>query len=303
MDPGAVPPSDGVLWRPTESSMAATRLGAFAHWVAEQRGNAFGEPMDYDRIWRWSVESPQEFWGDLATWTGALPGVPDAEVLADSSMPGATWFPGRTLNYAEQALRPAVDGRVDPGSPALIAVSEDSEPVEVSWQLLRGQVGALAATLRRLGVRPGDRVVGYLPNIPEAAVALLATAAVGAVWSVCAPDFGARAVLDRFTQIEPVVLIAVDGYRFNGRAHDRCAAVGELRAALPTVRATIHVPRLNQNELPEDALAWDDAVADLQEPVFEALAFDAPCGSCTPRARPACPRASSTATAASCWSS
>ncbi|WP_435213025.1 acetoacetate--CoA ligase [Streptomyces sp. bgisy034] len=276
MAPGAAPPSDGVLWRPTESSIAATRLGAFAHWVSERRGTAFGEPVDYDRIWHWSVESPQEFWGDLATWTGALPGVPDAEVLTDASMPGATWFPGRTLNYAEQALRPAVDGRVDPGSPALIAVAEDSEPVDISWQSLRGQVGALAATLRRLGVRPGDRVVGYLPNIPEAVVALLATAAVGAVWSACAPDFGARAALDRFTQIEPVVLITVDGYRFNGRAHDRREAVGELRAALPTLRATIHVPRLHPEELPEGGLAWADTVADSQEPVFEALPFDAP---------------------------
>ncbi|MFF4357583.1 acetoacetate--CoA ligase [Streptomyces sp. NPDC001604] len=276
MAPGAVPPSDGVLWRPTESSIATTRLGAFAHWVSERRGTAFGEPVAYDRIWRWSVESSQEFWGDLATWTGALPGVPDAEVLTDASMPGATWFPGRTLNYAEQALRPAIDGRVDPDSLALIAVAEGSEPVDISWQSLRGQVGALAATLRRLGVRPGDRVAGYLPNIPEAVVALLATAAVGAVWSACAPDFGARAVLDRFAQIEPVVLIAVDGYRFNGRAHDRREAVGELRAALPTVRATIHVPRLNPDELPEGVLAWADAVADLQEPVFEALVFDTP---------------------------
>ncbi|MCF1592597.1 acetoacetate--CoA ligase [Streptomyces muensis] len=276
MAPGAVDPSDGVLWRPTESSITASRLGAFAHWVAERRGIAFGSPLDYDTLWRWSVESPGQFWGDLASWTGVLPGVPDEEVLTRSTMPGATWFPGRTVNYAEQVLRPAVDGRVDPDHPALIAVAEQSERVEISWRTLRQEVGALAATLRRFGVRRGDRVAGYLPNVPEAVVALLATAAVGAVWSGCAPEFGTRSVLDRFAQIEPVVLITTDGYRFNGREYDRRQAVGELRAALPTVRTTVHVPCLRPDELPEGALAWADAVAHPQEPVFESVPFDAP---------------------------
>ncbi|MDK3255374.1 acetoacetate--CoA ligase [Blastococcus capsensis] len=260
-----------VLWQPTPETIAGTRIAAFAAWVAERRGLSFGDPPDHDALWRWSVEHLDQFWGDFATWSGVLPGVPDDEVLTDRRMPGAVWFPGRTVNYAEQAFRAATDQH-----PALVAVAEDTEPVEISWAALRGQVGAFAATLRRLGVQRGDRVVGYLPNVPEAIVAFLGAAAVGAVWSSCAPDFGTRAVLDRFAQIEPTVLVAVDGYRFNGRDHDRRAVVAELRAGLPTVRTTIAVPRIFPGELPDGALPWAEAVADGQEPAFEPLPFDAP---------------------------
>src|SRR4051794_36349548 len=185
-------------------------------------------------------------------------------------MPGAEWFPGTTLNYAERALG------WDDEHPALVVVAEDTEPVEISWSQLRGQVGAFAATLRRLGVRPGDRVAGYLPNVPEAVVAFLGAASIGAVWASCAPDFGTRAVLDRFAQIEPVVLVAVDGYRFNGKDYDRRDVVAELREALPTVRTTIAVPRLHPEEVPDGALSWHDAIADPEDPVFEQLPFDHP---------------------------
>ncbi|WP_347058424.1 acetoacetate--CoA ligase [Blastococcus sp. HT6-30] len=264
-------PAPEILWQPTAESARATRIAAFARWVAERRGLSFGDPVDYDRLWRWSVEHLDRFWGDVAEWTGVLPGVPDERVLTDRSMPGAVWFPGTTVNYAEQALRHATEEH-----PAIIAVAEDREPVEVSWAALRGQVGAFAATLRRLGVGRGDRVVGYLPNVPEAIVAFLGAASIGAVWSACAPDFGTRAVLDRFAQIEPTVLVAVDGYRFNGREHDRRDVVAELRAALPTVRTTIAVPRLFPDEVPDGALPWADAVADEQDPAFEPTPFDAP---------------------------
>ncbi|WP_232796833.1 acetoacetate--CoA ligase [Blastococcus atacamensis] len=259
------------LWRPDPDRMRHTRMATFARWVEERRGVSFGDPPDYDALWRWSVENLDQFWGDLATWTGVLPDVPDDRVLPDRSMPGAVWFPGTTVNYAEQALRSATDAY-----PAVIAVAEDCEPREISWATLRGQVGAFAATLRRLGVRSGDRVVGYLPNVPEAIVAFLGAASIGAVWSACAPDFGTRAVLDRFAQIEPTVLVAVDGYRFNGRAHDRRDVVAELRAALPTVRTTIAVPRLFPDDVPDGALPWAEAVADEQEPVFEPTPFDHP---------------------------
>ncbi|RFU20167.1 acetoacetate--CoA ligase [Geodermatophilus marinus] len=265
-----------VLWRPTPESARATGLADFAAWVAARRGLAFGDPPDYDAVWRWSVDHPDQFWADVAGWTGVLPDVPDDRVLTRRGMPGAEWFPGTTLNFAEQALRHPVDGTVPPDAPALVAVAEDTEPVEVSWRDLRAQVGAFAATLRRLGVRRGDRVAGYLPNVPEAVVAFLGTAAIGAVWSSCAPDFGTRSVLDRFAQIEPTVLVAVDGYRFNGREHDRRDVVAELRAALPSVRTTIAVPRLFPDEVPADALPWADAVADEQDPRFEALPFDHP---------------------------
>ena len=265
-----------VLWSPTPESIRATRLAQFAGRVATRRGLDFGDPPDYDAIWRWSVEHLDQFWAEVADWSGVLPGVPDDRVLTRRRMPGAEWFPGGCVNYAEQALRHPVDGTVDPQSPALIAVAEDTEPVETSWAELRAQVGAFAATLRRLGVQRGDRVAGYLPNVPEAVVAFLGAAAVGAVWSSCAPDFGTRSVLDRFAQIEPVVLVAVDGYRFNGREFDRRDVVAELRQALPSVRTTIAVPRLHPGELPEGAMGWTDAVAERQEPVFEPLPFDHP---------------------------
>jgi acetoacetyl-CoA synthetase len=260
-----------VLWTPTPESIAASGLGRFAAWVADRRGLDFGSPPDYDAIWRWSVDHLDQFWADVATFTDVLPGVPEDRVLTRREMPGAEWFPDVTINYAEQALRYGSEEH-----PALIAVAEDVEPVEVSWAMLRGQVGAFAATLRRLGVQRGDRVAGYLPNVPEAVVAFLGAASIGAVWSSCAPDFGTRSVLDRFAQIEPVVLVAVDGYRFGGKAYDRRDVVAELRAALPTVRTTIAVSRLRPDELPEGALSWAEAVADPQEPVFEPLPFAAP---------------------------
>ncbi|HEY0400730.1 MAG TPA: acetoacetate--CoA ligase [Blastococcus sp.] len=259
------------LWRPTPESIRATRVSAFAGWVEERRGLSFGDPTDYDTLWRWSVDHLDQFWGDLATWTGVLPDVPDDQVLTDRGMPGAVWFPGTTINYAEQAFRNAPDDH-----PALIAVAEGAEPVEMSWASLRGQVGAFATTLRRLGVQRGDRVAGYLPNVPEAVIAFLAAASIGAVWSSCAPDFGTRAVLDRFAQIEPTVLVAVDGYRFNGKDYDRRDVVAELRASLPTVRTTIAVPRLFPDEVPDGVLPWSEAVADEQQPDFEALPFDHP---------------------------
>ncbi|WP_138758499.1 acetoacetate--CoA ligase [Modestobacter altitudinis] len=264
-------PGPLVLWSPTPESMAASRLGRFAAWVADRRGLDFGSPPDYDAIWRWSVDHLDQFWADVATFTDVLPGVPEDRVLTRRAMPGAEWFPDVTINYAEQALRYA-----SAEHPALIAVAEDVEPVEVSWATLRGQVGAFAATLRRLGVQRGDRVAGYLPNVPEAVVAFLGAASIGAVWSSCAPDFGTRSVLDRFAQIEPVVLVAVDGYRFGGKAYDRRDVVAELRAALPTVRTTISVPRLHPDEPMGDVMPWAEAVADPQEPVFSPLPFDAP---------------------------
>ncbi|MBM7806365.1 acetoacetyl-CoA synthetase [Geodermatophilus bullaregiensis] len=259
-----------VLWQPTQETKEATRLAGFAREAAGRRGLDL-DACDYDAIWRWSVEHLDQFWADVAEWSGVLPGVPDDRVLTRPGMPGAEWFPGTTVNYAEQALRHATDEH-----PALVAVAEDADPVEVPWAQLREQVGAFAATLRRLGVQRGDRVAGYLPNVPEAVVAFLGAASIGAVWSSCAPDFGTRAVLDRFAQIEPTVLVAVDGYRFNGRPHDRRDVVSELRAALPSVRTTVAVPRLFPDEVPDGALPWAEAVGEPQEPRFEPLPFDAP---------------------------
>ncbi|MFE3939542.1 acetoacetate--CoA ligase, partial [Streptomyces goshikiensis] len=236
----------------------------------------FGAPAagGYPALHRWSVDELDTFWQAVAEWFDVRFTTPYESVLADRAMPGARWFTGATLNYAEHALRAAEDpARADEA--ALLHVDETHEAVPVTWAELRRQVGALSAELRALGVRPGDRVSGYLPNIPEAVTALLATAAVGAVWTSCAPDFGARSVLDRFQQVEPVVLFTVDGYRYGGKEHDRRDTVAELRAELPSLRAVVHIPLLG-TDAPEGTLAWSELTAAATEPVFEAVPFDHP---------------------------
>ncbi|ELP62358.1 hypothetical protein STRTUCAR8_02094 [Streptomyces turgidiscabies Car8] len=189
------------LWQPDRERIARARITTFQAWAAEHHG----APADggYAALHRWSVDRLDTFWQAVTEWFDVRFSTPYARVLGDRTMPGAEWFPGATLNYAEHALR-AADARAD--EPALLHVDETHEPHPVTWSELRRQVGSLAAELRALGVRPGDRVSGYLPNVPQAVVALLATAAVGGVWTSCAPDFGARSVLDRFQQVEPVVL-------------------------------------------------------------------------------------------------
>ncbi|MFE7380067.1 acetoacetate--CoA ligase [Streptomyces zhihengii] len=260
------------LWQPDSDRIAAARVTRFQTWAAEHHG----APADggYSALHRWSVDELETFWGAVAEWFDIRFATPYSRVLADRSMPGAQWFPGATLNYAEHALRTADDPE-RAHEPALLHVDETHDPVPTSWTELRRQVGALAAELRALGVRPGDRVSGYLPNIPEAVTALLATAAVGAVWTSCAPDFGARSVLDRFQQVEPVVLFTVDGYRYGGKEHDRTATVTELRAELPSLRAVVHIPLLG-TPAPEGALDWSAVTAGDTEPVYEHVPFDHP---------------------------
>ncbi|MET9963812.1 acetoacetate--CoA ligase [Streptomyces sp. NPDC006326] len=260
------------LWSPGPDRIAAARITAFQAWAAER----YGAPADggYPALHSWSVDELDTFWEAVAAWFDVRFTDPYESVLADRSMPGARWFAGASLNYAEHALRAAEDpARADDA--ALLYVDETHEPTPVTWSELRRQVGSLAAELRALGVRPGDRVSGYLPNIPEAVTALLATAAVGAVWTSCAPDFGARSVLDRFQQVEPVVLFTVDGYRYGGKEHDRRDTVAEMRAELPSLRAVVHIPLLG-TAAPEGALTWASLVSGSAEPVFEAVPFEHP---------------------------
>ncbi|WFB06312.1 acetoacetate--CoA ligase [Streptomyces sp. LX-29] len=283
------------LWQPGPDRIARAQLTRFQQWAAERHGapaagsgasgqggpgtlggltGLEGPAADYAALHRWSVEELDRFWQAVAEWFEVRLTHPYETALAGAEMPGATWFPGATLNYAEHALRTADDpDRAD--TPALLCVDETHEPVPVSWAELRDQVGAVAAQLRRLGVGPGDRVSGYLPNIPQATVALLATAAVGAVWTSCAPDFGARSVLDRFQQVEPVVLFTVDGYRYGGKEHDRTETVAELRRELPTLRAVVHIPLLG-TPAPDGALDWAAVTAEKAAPVYEQVPFDHP---------------------------
>jgi acetoacetyl-CoA synthetase len=223
----------GPLWVPTEQAVENARLTAFCRWLDTERGLSFDS---YQDLWRWSTEQLDEFW--LAVWeffdidADVVPTV----ALAEECMPGARWFPDVHLNYAEHALRHATADR-----PAIVAASEGVPPYEVSWAQLREDVARFAAWLREWGVRPGEYVVGVLPNVPQAVVAFLGCAAIGAVWACCDPAFGARGIVDRFAQLKPVLLVASSGYRFGGATHDRGAQLQELRAHLPGLRATVVV--------------------------------------------------------------
>ncbi len=266
------------LWSPGPERIAGARLTRFQTWAAERHGAPAATPGDpqasYAGLHSWSVRDPEAFWRAVTEWFDVRFSSPYEAVLADPAMPGARWFPGARLNYAEHALRPALDPE-RAGTPALLHLDERHEIGTITWSELGRQVASAAAALRRLGVAPGDRVSGYLPNTAHAVVALLATAAVGGVWTSCAPDFGARSVLDRFQQVEPVVLFTVDGYRYGGKTHDRTGVVAELRAGLPALRATVHIPLLD-TPAPEGALAWDEVVGGDDEPAYAQVPFDHP---------------------------
>src|SRR3954451_8049703 len=255
-----------LLWEPTPDRAAGTRIAGFARHV--------GVDGDYAALWRWSVENLDEFWRTFAEWAGVRWRDTPTAGLADPAMPGASWFPGGTLNYAEHALYPPAG--VEDDDVAVIFLREDGRRRTLTWRELRAQVAAVRAALVEFGVGRGDRVAALLPNAPEALVAMLATTSLGAVWSSCSPDFGARAIADRFTQIEPVVLLTVDGYRYGGKPFDIGATVATLRAELPTVRATVLVPYLDEAATLPDSVRWPDLVQREATLAFEPMPFDAP---------------------------
>ena len=225
-------------WQPSVAAIRAARITAFSDWLAAERGLRFA---DYDALWRWSVDDLEAFWGAVWDYFAIPAATPRSRVLADARMPGAQWFPGVTLNYVDQVFRHATADR-----PALLSRNEAGLDRELSWSELQRQAGALAASLRGMGVTRGDCVVAYLPNIPETVVAFLAVASLGAIWSVCSPDMGRIAVLDRFRQIAPKVMIAVDGYRYGGKSHDRRELIGELLAELPSIDHLVLLSALEQ---------------------------------------------------------
>jgi len=260
----------------TTSRARVPRIRRYQEWLQAERGLAFD---DYDALWRWSVTDLDAFWQSIWDYFDVQSATPHTAVLARNVMPGAQWFPGAQVNYARQVLR-HVDAADAAGQPALIACNERGQRRELSWPELRRQVAALALHLRAQGVQPGDRVAAYLPNIPETIVAFLACASVGAVWSVCAPDMGTPAVLDRLRQIEPVVLIAVDGVTHGGREHDRTGVLAELRAQLPSVRHMVRVQHLDASKIIADSVSWESVTArnDAETAAFEPLwlPFDHP---------------------------
>ncbi|WP_063065381.1 acetoacetate--CoA ligase [Nocardia violaceofusca] len=236
-------------WEPDAGDVETARVTDFARFVGARTGREFD---DYHSLWEWSITDLAGFWGALWEYF-ELADAPDT-VLASSDMPGAQWFPGQLLNYVDQIARHARTDR-----PAIVYAGEQGGLTEISWAELLGRAASFAATLRELGVGPGDRVVGYLPNIPEAVIAFLGTAGIGAVWSACGQDYSAKAALDRLGQLEPAVLVTADGYHFGGKQHDKRDDIAALRAGLPTVRATVVVPRLG-GAVP-DALDWNAVAA------------------------------------------
>ena len=235
------------LWEPSAELLQGAEMTRFMAWVGERRGHAFA---DYAELWRWSVDEVEDFWAAIWEFCGVLASKPYERVLSSHEMPGASWFEGAELNYAENLL-----AGHDPAEVALLHTSELRDLGSLTWGELAEQVAGAAAGLRELGVVRGDRVVAYMPNIPETLVAFLATASIGAIWSSAAPEFGARSVIDRFAQIEPRVLLAVDGYRHGGKDFDRREVLAGILAELPTVEHTVLLPYLFEDAAPTPAPA------------------------------------------------
>src|SRR4051794_7027848 len=260
-----------VLWTPTEERIEQASLTRFARWVAASRG--VDVTGSYDALWRWSVNDLEGFWSAIWQFFEVKASTPYEAVLGSRAMPGAQWFPGAELNYAEHVFAGKVDSTL-----ALQHASELRELDWMTWGELRDLVARIATGLKFLGVQPGDRVVGYIPNIPEAIAAFLACASLGATWSSCSPDFGARSVIDRFAQIEPTVLIAVDGYRYGGKDFDRRDVVAGLRREIPSLEHVVLLEYLGAEGATElaDVVGWRELIRQ-QEPLdFVPLPFDHP---------------------------
>ena len=266
--------------RPTAPAPHLPQIRLYQNWLRDQRGLSFAS---YNDLWRWSVTELDAFWQSIWDYFDFQSPTPHTAVLANNVMPGAKWFPGAQTNYAHQVFR-HVQPAHQAGFLAVISHNEKGQRREMTWPELRRQVAAMALHLQAQGVQPGDRVAAYMPNIPEAMVAFLATVSVGGVWSICAPDMGTNAVLDRFKQIEPKVLMAVDGVSYGGRDFDRMAVVQELRNALPSVQHVIVHQNLGTMDLAQcdvgasvqmsTITVRDDAAVQAFEPMW--LPFDHP---------------------------
>ena len=259
-----------VLWAPPPDVRERSRIGRYLDWL-----EGIGGPRlrTYDEAWRWSVDEPGAFWRSIWDHFQVVAHDPPTNDLAEAKMPGARWFPGATLNYAEHALR--LPDRADEDV-VVLGRSQTREPVDLTTAGLRDAVARCRFGLERLGVRRGDRVAAYLPNIPESIVALLATASLGAIWSSCAPEFGTRAVIDRFGQIEPLLLLVIDGYRYGDRVVDRREALAEIRAGLPSVESTVLVPYLDPEARLPGTVPWATLVGERADPAFEPVPFEHP---------------------------
>ncbi len=259
-----------VLWTPPADARERFVLGRYLEWLGSERGLNFS---GYDELWQWSVTDLEGFWASIWDFFEVRAHTPYERVLGSREMPGAEWFPGARLNYAEHLV-----GRdEDLDSVAVVALSQSRATQELTFGDLREQVARARAGLKRLGVGPGDRVVAYLPNIPETLVAFIATASLGAIWATCPPEFGVRSVLHRLGQLEPKVLLAVAGYRYGDKPIDRREQVAEIRDGLPSLETVVHVsyPGGPDDALP-DAVSWDALLGESEPLEFEPLPFAHP---------------------------
>ncbi len=253
-------------WTPDAQTLADANITRFLAWLAETgRGDLDG----YAQLWAESVRDIEWFWDAVWHYFDVQAATPPRVVLGSRTMPGAEWFPGATLNYVNEVFRHATSAR-----PALVVAGEDGS-CEWSWARLRSETAAFAAYLRGLGVRPGDRVVGYLPNIAEALVAFLAAASVGAIWAVCNQDLAVSGVVARLGQLEPTVLVASDGSVYGGKRHDRRAELAQIRSRLPSLRATVVVPRLGL-DIDGDIATWSEVTNSEAQLEISPVPFDHP---------------------------
>ncbi|SDI41238.1 acetoacetate--CoA ligase [Natribacillus halophilus] len=248
-----------LLWEPSQAFINQSNLAHYMKWLEDKKGLAFN---DYQQLWEWSVNNVEDFWETQWEYFDIKASSTYDRVLSGDGVPFAKWFDGATLNYAEHAFLHA-----RPEEVAIISKSEIRPLEKMTWQTLQEKVASFAAGLKAEGIKSGDRVVAYLPNIPEATIAFLACASIGAVWSSCSPDFGSRTVIDRFQQIEPKLLIAVDGYRYNGKDHDRIDAVYEIQRSIPSLKKTILLPYLSENpntDVLTNIESWDEFIKEHQ---------------------------------------
>ncbi len=253
-----------LLWTPGPARVEHANITAFSRWLERECRLAFGHYME---LWRWSVGDLESFWGALWDYLEVEASSSYSRVLGRRTMPGAEWFPGARLNYAQNVLR-----RERPGGIALLHAGESRPLAAVTWEELGRDVRILATQLRALGVQPGDRVVAWMPNIPQTVVAMLATTAIGAIWACCSPDFGERGALDRFGQLAPKVLFCIDGYRYGGKPFDRRAELERILTGLPGLQRVIYLPYLDPGAPPprSDVLPWAQV---LDHPPVEASGF------------------------------
>jgi acetoacetyl-CoA synthetase len=260
-----------ILWEPSNDFMEQSNIVQYMNWIRDKKGLDF---QNYDALWKWSVTKIEDFWESLWEFFEIKASKPYTRVLSERKMPGAKWFIDTELNYAEHVFRNMYSDH-----PALIFKSESRPQTEITWEELYNKVSSVAATLRTMGIKRGDRIVAYMPNIPETIIAFLASASIGVTWSSCSPDFGTRSVIDRFKQIEPKVLFAVDGYMYGGKEFDCRTAISELQRSLDNLKSTVLIPYLNGDTKPgdlKDVKMWDELLHEKSDLVFEQVPFSHP---------------------------